>query len=101
MADITIEKIREDDTKLEIRIWLNDRGEFHIVDIGLKPKGKRKFTYVCGTSMTDDYSYRTLNMEERREYKKKLILNECSEEILKEALEEAWRKIKPISVNIW
>ena len=47
-----IEKTKEDGTKLEIRVLYMDK-KFRIDDVGVKPKGKRKFTYVGGSRMTD------------------------------------------------
>jgi hypothetical protein len=88
-----IEKIKEDGTKLDIRVLLID-GKFIIDDIGIKPKGKRKFTYL-GRSISDDYSYRALNTEDRQKFKLKKFLNTCSVELLNEAMEEAWLSIKP------
>lgn len=88
-----IEKVKEDGTKLEIRVLLID-GKFRIDDIGVKPKGKRKFTYL-GSSISDDYSYRRLNTEDRLKFKFNKFLSVCPVELLNEALQEAWMSIKP------
>jgi hypothetical protein len=91
--NIYIEKTKDDGTKLEIRVLFMD-GKFRIDEIGVKPKGKRKFTYL-GTSISNDYSYRGLNMEERLKFKFKKFIEVCSIELLNEALQEAWLSIKP------
>jgi hypothetical protein len=94
-----IEKVREDGTKLELRIRISER-EFILEDIGVKPKGKRKFTYTCGSSMTNDYSYRKLSMEDRRKYELNKMLEVCPVELINEALLEAWQQIKPKPITL-
>lgn len=95
-----IEKMKEDGTKLEIRVYFLDRG-FCISDVGVKPKGKRKFNFICGTDMTNDYSYRRLNDEDRRKYRMEKILEVCPPELLQEAVNEAWMSLKPSEVIFW
>ncbi|MDT0160316.1 hypothetical protein [Bacillus sp. AG4(2022)] len=94
-----IEKVRDDGTKLEIRIRINEK-QFILDDIGVKPKGKRKFTFTCGTNMTNDYSYRSLSIEERKKYKFIKMLEVCPVELMNEAMEEAWQSIKPNKLGV-
>lgn len=94
-----VEKIAEDGTKFEIRITLMDK-KFRLDDIGVKPKGKRKFDYVCGSSMTNDYSYRILNMEDRRKYEMLKMLEVCSIDLINEAIKEAWMQLKPEKLTL-
>jgi hypothetical protein len=93
-----IEKVKEDGTKLEIRVLLID-GKFRIDEIGVKPKGKRKFTYV-GSSVNSDYSYRSLNTVDREKYKMNKFLEICPVELMNEALQEAWLSIKPEELTL-
>lgn len=94
-----IEKVKEDGTKLELRIHFNEK-EFHLNDIGVKPKGKRKFTYICGTNMTNDYSYRSLSRDEREKYRMAKMLEVCPVALINEAMEEAWMQIKPKPITL-
>lgn len=96
--NIYITKQKEDGTKLEIRIYFYN-GKFRIEDVGVKPKGKRKFTYVGGSSLTNDYSYRVLDTEGRERMKMEKILEVCPLEMLNEALIEAWESLKPELIN--
>lgn len=98
LQQIRIEKAREDGAKLEIRVSLID-GKFSIKDVGVKTGRQRNFRYVEDKAR-DDYSYRMLDMEERRKYMMNKILNECPVKLLNEALEEAWHSIKPDPIVI-
>jgi hypothetical protein len=88
-----IEKTKEDGTKLEIRVLLVDR-KLRIDDVGVTPKGKRKITYL-GSRISDDYSYRSLNSEDKQKYKLEKFKEVCTVKLLNEALEEAWLQLKP------
>jgi hypothetical protein len=93
-----INKIKEDGTKLEIRITFIE-GKFRIDDIGVTPKGKRKITYLDRV-ISDDYAYRRLNTEDRLKYKMNKFLEVCPVELMNEALQEAWLSIKPDELKI-
>jgi hypothetical protein len=96
--NIYINKIKEDGTKLEIRVLLIDN-KFRIDDIGVTPKGKRKITYL-GLIISNDYSYRKLNTEERIKYRMNKFLEVCPIELMNEALQEAWLSLKPEELTI-
>lgn len=83
-----IVKIRYEDRDNTLRIW----------DVAMIPKGKRKPIYLA-SSLTDDYSYRRLNSEGRLEAEKKFILEHISEELLMEAVLEAWERMKPTELK--
>lgn len=95
---IHVEKQKEDGTKLDIRISHSD-DMFWIEDIGVKPKGKRKFTYTCGC-LRNDYKYRALDHAGQNQMKLEKLLEVCDESMLQEALEEAWMKIKPTKIKV-
>lgn len=97
-SNIYINKVKEDGTKLEIRVLLID-GKFRIDNIGVTPKGKRKITYI-GSIISDDYSYRRLSGEEREKYKMKKFLEVCPIDLMNEALQEAWLSLKPSELII-
>lgn len=102
MQDLRVEKVREDGTRLEIHVRLGEDLKFRVTDVGVKPKGKRKYTYVCGKTLTDRYDYRKLYMEGRLEFRKEEMLKECPKELMEEVVEEvvhdAWMKLKPDGV---
>jgi hypothetical protein len=89
-----INKKLENGTNLEIRVKLID-GKFLIDDVGVKPKGKRIYKYIGGSSLTDDYSYRKLNQKDGRKMHLELILEVVPVEVLYQALEEVWLSLKP------
>lgn len=92
-SNIRIEKIKEDGTKLDIRVLLID-GEFRVDDVGIKKRRQRNFRYLSH-SITGSYSYRKLNTEDRREFMLREFIKECTVELINEALEEAWLSLKP------
>ena len=96
---INIEKVLENGTKLDIRVTAMD-GKFKLDDVGVKLKGKRRFIYCCGSSLTNDYSYRVLNTEGRRKMEMDKMLEVASINLLNEALEEAWMSIKPEPLKV-
>ncbi|PGT89816.1 hypothetical protein [Bacillus thuringiensis] len=98
MAVIHIEKQKEDGTKLDIRICHSD-DMFWIDDIGVKTKGKRKFTYVCN-DFRNDYTYRGLDHAGQNQMKLEKLLEVCGVVMMKEALEEAWMKLKPTKIKV-
>lgn len=90
-----VEKVGEDGTKYEIRIRFDDKdNKFILDDIGMKQKRKRNFTYLSGI-VRDDYSYRSLEFDQRYEYKVRFLLSKCPVKLVNEALEESWLSCKP------
>jgi len=65
-----------------------------VEDVGFIAKGKRKPVYL-GASLTNDYGWRALNWDGRREAQKAKILEVVPEHLLLEALNDVWEKLKP------
>ena len=83
--------------KYEIRIIFQNR-KFIIDDVGYIQKGKRKAVYL-GARMKEDYSWRSLNMENRRAAQKEEILKVVPEHLLLEAITDVWKELQPNIVN--
>jgi hypothetical protein len=86
-----------DGNKYTIRIHFR-KGKLVVDDVGYTPKGKRKVTYL-GSRLTDDYGWRALGWEGRREAQKSEILKYAEESMLLDALQEVWMSLKPLELQ--
>lgn len=68
--------------------------DYRITDILILPKGKRKWLSVS-SSIRDDYSYRRLDTDGRREFIKNKFLSYVSIEEIEKAVQIAYDGIKP------
>ncbi|WP_460271244.1 hypothetical protein [Bacillus sp. NEAU-Y102] len=98
--DIHITKKKEDGTTLDIRVTIMDN-KLYISDVGVKAKRKRNFTYIGNGKLFDNYTYRSLDKEGKQNMKLRMLIEECGEDALREALNEAWESLKPSEVNVW
>jgi hypothetical protein len=83
--------------KYDIRILFRDN-KLLIDDVGYIPKGKRKPQFL-GAKLTDDYGWRVLAWEGRREAVKKEILKVVPKHLLLEALTETWTQLQPTEIE--
>ena len=96
MYDLIINKVLENGTKVEIRVEYDGRDQhFKITRVGTVPKGKRKMIYIGSSKMTDNYLYRSLNIEDRNKVMFKTYVEAVGIDVLNEALLEAWEMTKP------
>ena len=92
-----IVKKDENGNKYDIRIiFRNDK--LTIDDVGFIAKGKRKPLYLA-SSLSNDYSYRALDWDGRKEAQKQAILKVTPTHLLFEALEDVWKELQPTEVN--
>ncbi|MCO0597390.1 hypothetical protein NGI46_07905 [Peribacillus butanolivorans] len=90
-----VHKKDKEGNKFVIKVRFDERrNELNISDVGYTPKGKRKVTFI-GDSLGDDYGWRALTCEDRRDAQIQEILKYVSKEMLMEALIEAWEQSKP------
>lgn len=87
----------EEGNKYDIRIIFFDN-KLKIDDVGFIPKGKRKPIYL-GAKLTNDYGWRVLAWEGRREAQKEEILKVTPKHLLLEALNEVWDELRPTEIN--
>lgn len=97
MQHWNILKKDEEGNKYDIRIkFVNN--ELLIDDVGFIPKGKRKPIYL-GAELTNDYGWRALVWEGRREAQKEAILKITPIYLLLEALNDVWAKLQPTEIK--
>lgn len=81
--------------KALVKVGLNDsKGELYIYRVALIPKGKRKVVYLKDI-LTDEYSYRRLNTEDRGKAEIKRYVERVGLQVLNNALMAAWENMKP------
>ena len=76
--------------------FVDNYGEFvwRIADIKYKTSRQREYRYYS-TSFRDDYSYRKLDINERKEYIMKKYEEFVGRDKMNEAVMAAWEMIKP------
>lgn len=85
----------EIDVKIHIVNRYSSNESMHYsLDVYYREKGKRKWTYLK-SNFEDDYVYRGLSLDEKEDYKKKILLEHLSAEEINQALLEKWESIKP------
>lgn len=97
MQSWSILKKDEVGNKYDIIILFIDN-TLKIDDVGYIPKEKRKATFL-GAALTNDYGWRALSWEGRREAQKTKILEVVPEHLLLEALNDAWEQLKPTELK--
>ena len=73
---------------------ISSKLDYRIVDLGIKEKRKRKYEYRSKI-IRDDYFYRGLDTEGRKQYIKDDFLKYVSPEDIYNALTFAYEKLKP------
>lgn len=73
--------------------------EWRIAEIKYKTSRQREYRWFT-ESFKDEYSYRKLDMKGRQEYAIKKFESFVGREKLEEAVETAWRNIRPDLGNI-
>jgi hypothetical protein len=68
---------------------------FIIEDARYIEKGKRSGIWLCGSQLTNEYTYRRLSMEDRRKREMEEILKYVPVDVLNAALIGAWESTKP------
>jgi hypothetical protein len=89
----------ENGNKVSIRVRFHDySGKFEVDDIGVVEKGKRKEIFVKSI-LTDEYSYRVLNSDNRRKAEIKRFVEVAGLDAINNALQAAWEDVKPKSIT--
>lgn len=85
---------RQDGLKVKVMVTLRlDRGGIDwSVDAATCRPPKRTWTNVVDTN---DYSYRKLSMEERRQFERVKVFEQCTDEEIREVKTELWMSLKP------
>ena len=80
---------------IEVSIYCDySKIEYRISDVGIKPKGKRKFDFVAAR-LRDDHGYRNTDYDKRGAYVKNEYLKLVTEEELQATIAYAYEQIKP------
>jgi len=87
----------EEGNKYNIRVYYRNN-KLVIDDVGYIPKGKRKATFI-GSGLTNDYGWRALAWEGRREAQKEAILKVVPKQLLLEALTDVWSNLQPTEIK--
>lgn len=98
MSNYYIAKKGTDGTKYEVSIS-NIDGRLVITDVGVTLKGKRKVTRI-GKQEMDERRY-GLNISERKELAHQAILEQVPNELLEEALQDAWKQLQPKGIQFF
>lgn len=96
MQNYRIVKKDKDGTKYEVSIS-NIDGRLVVTDVGVILKGKRKVTQISKEAMEErrhGFSYK-----ERVEFVHQVILERVPNELLEEALQDAWKQLQPHGIQ--
>lgn len=96
MSSYHIIKKGSDGTKYDISIS-NIDGRLVITDVGFTLKGKRKVTRIGKDELEERrYGY---SLRERTEFAQKAILERVPNDLLEEALQDAWKQLQPKGIQ--
>lgn len=84
------------DVRIHLDTYRNETANY-FVDVYFRKKNKRNWDSIH--SHKDDYEYRNLSMEQRREYDKNNILKFLSEDEVHESKLELWELLKPLKTD--
>ena len=88
------------DIIIVVEFYTNYRNpEWRIAEIKYKTSRQREYRWFTD-SFKDEYSYRRLSMEDRQKYALEKFESFVGREKLEEAVETAWRNIRPDLGNI-
>ena len=87
-------KVKVDKTEYEVRVALNENGEWYILDVGIRLPRQREFRYQKAI-LSEELRYSQVPYQERLNLIQEKLEEIIETDIYKKVLIEAWQSIMP------